>query len=184
MSQSRFTLGNVLNESKLALNNRFAVLNEVNESSTDEPKPIKTTTIEASYGDVFVAEISPAVNAYTEESRSVVQVEIEGIPAKALIDSGSTAMIISERFLNEHQLADHKGRAMQFKFADGSVKSSDRMATIRLTKGTYTATLECYVLTCPSDLILGLPWLRCIDITKQNFRTGIFEFIEENRFPV
>ena len=53
----------------------------------------------------------------------IVDVDIAGVPAKALLDTGATGMFISPTFLEEHDIPFIKGREYTLMGAHGRVKS-------------------------------------------------------------
>jgi hypothetical protein len=102
----------------------------------------------------------------TVESRFLFPALLEGHPSRILADTGCTAMIISEDFVAKHRLKCTNTAPQEFRFANKTTYTSERITLVTITKGNYLKQVEFFVCAIKQDAILGTPWFETIEVTR------------------
>ena len=100
------------------------------------------------------------------EQLIVFECQVQGVTARAMLDSGATRNFLSHSFVRKHKLTTSPLRdALRVRLADGSImKTAEHLPSSSFSVGTYTETLDLVLAQIDAfDLILGKPWL-----TKHN----------------
>ena len=116
--------------------------------------------------------------AVKDKFEFTAQLQSEGkeICTSFLLDSGCNAMVISKAFVKRHALPTQPCRQQNFKFANGSNGATTRKCIFRLLCKGYSKLIQCYVTDIKQDLIIGLPFIESILVTRVNWIAGEFHF--------
>lgn len=113
----------------------------------------------------------------TNGERFKFSMKVNKVPVDILVDSGCSAMIMSETFADNNKFKYTSGHEAKFIFANGTSISSNKMVTAVVEKDKYKCEMTFYVVKELSEaVILGLPWFEEIVITNQSWGTGNMEF--------
>ena len=102
----------------------------------------------------------------------------KGRPLRILVDSGATGNFLSGSFLDQYKLPwQKKALADRVKIADGSILSSERLAYLPFTIGSYKDKASFHILQALNgfDAILGMDWLKRIN-PGVDWRSGVSRF--------
>ena len=112
------------------------------------------------------------------DSRFLFRCTIDENHGVALADSGCTAMVVSEDYVQRHKLKTRLCDPTEFRFANNTRKISDREVEITFRRDEYSVPLTCFVAPIKHDIILGTPWFESIQVRHLDWRSRTISFSE------
>ena len=141
---------------------------EVKEAGTNTPRMINAT----------------ALNATACVTHLKIRIQLVGVTALAMIDSGTTGNFMSRKFATNNRISGlSKERPYQLTVVDGTLLNQDegmvKEETLPLLSQIYGKDLGCItfdLVSIPHEVILGIPWLEkvnpSIDWNSQKITIG------------
>ena len=99
-----------------------------------------------------------------------------GEPITLLLDTGSTAMVVSENLVKHMRLPTERSPMMRFTFANGDTKKVTHTTRMSVTCGSYRRELQFYVAAISEEMILGIPWLESVDVCRFDWAQNLLKF--------
>ena len=97
-------------------------------------------------------------------------------PVGVLLDSGCTANVISRTLVQELNLTMTDCPLIEARFANGVSEILRHVVHVSVTVGTFVDTIPCFVGDIDEDIILGVPFLSSIVITRLDWANRILWF--------
>jgi hypothetical protein len=123
--------------------------------------------------DISVVRVTKPIAA---KQKMTICVELCRQPARALIDSGCSALLVSRNLARQLGACIRPGPKHSFRFANDEVEKSPEKTKFQLRKGEYKVVQSCYVLGIAKDIILGIPCLSSVRVTHLDTARGEFRF--------
>jgi hypothetical protein len=127
----------------------------------------------ASEEDISVVRVT---NPIAAKQKMTICVELCGQPARTLIDSSRSALVVSRKMARQLGACIRPGPKHSFRFANDEVEKSPEETEFQLRKGEYKVVQSCYVLGIAKDIILGIPWLSSVIVTHLDTARGESRF--------
>jgi hypothetical protein len=101
---------------------------------------------------------------------------INNISTRVHIDDGCTGIVISQNFVTKNDLFKFPVKKRRISMANGSPLSVHYEVEIDFQCGEYERKFRCAVLPIEDDLILGIPFLQTIIVTRMDWKNHQFSF--------
>ena len=95
-----------------------------------------------------------------------------------LIDSGAALNVVSTALIEKYHLPRFNGSSHRIKFGNGQTSPISQYTTLTLSQNGYVQKIEFWIADIHLPLILGVPWISAVTITKIEWKSGLFEFYD------
>ena len=98
------------------------------------------------------------------------------VVVRVLIDTGAVLNVVSSEFARKYKLKLQECRNIIVKFGNGETSDSKYSTSINLIQGSYAQKIEFFVADMHIPVIVGMPWVSAVQITKIDWSSRLVLF--------